>query len=458
MLYAPGLTSSRFEDDLAAYYSPLPASTLHFFTHPAQYRFYRPLPGTLFLLAQRHFGEATWPVHAVNLLGHVLTAVLLLLVLLRLIRRRTPAIIAAFFFLLTPSASFNVLGNDTTGQVWVALFGGLSVWLLYRGKLAFSASMLALALLCKETALVYLPLLVLCEAVLRKERHGSGWVQLIPHALIVLAYFEVRRLTGAMGILNAGGAYAWGLGLHNLRNLILFASGLATPFSTVDVYGAWRRDALRFAGLALGSSIFAGITIYGLVRERGERTRIGAFTLLLLGAAFPFALMRHIGESYLGTALPFFAPLVGIGWGGVLRAAGRNCAWRGAAALALSIAVIVQVAAVRSKAALMQANGRSAAVLLEEIRPFARDLPPAARLYLRHVATPDEIVYSTFLRPGFLLLAKNDRLPRLLRRPDLNVQVLEAQDSIPPIPASMEALVLTDARGRVVAEERRRSP
>jgi hypothetical protein len=245
-LYAPSLNALRFEDDFAAYYDPLPDDPFYFFTHPAQYAFWRPLPGTLLLFTQRHFGHATWPIHVTNVRGHVLCGFTLFVVMRRMGIPSASGRFASLFFVVTQIGAFNVLGNDTSGQVWVVLFGCLAVWFAHIRRYALSTLGLILALLTKETSLVFVPILFLTAVVLRSKRSLADFGSLVPYTVLTILYFWVRGETGSMNILQGQGSYSWGVGLHNIANLAYFGFGLLLPASTVDAFVALRTDPGRF--------------------------------------------------------------------------------------------------------------------------------------------------------------------------------------------------------------------
>ncbi len=66
-------------------------------------------------------------------------------------------------------------------------------------------------------------------------------------------------------------------------------------------------------------------------------------------------------------------------------------------------------------------------------------------MILYHDPPNDEIIYSTFLRNGFLLLGKNDVLNDLLERPDLDVEVATDRSLVWTEQEKADCLILTDA-------------
>jgi hypothetical protein len=185
----------------------------------------------------------------------------------------------------------------------------------------------------------------------------------------------------------------------------------------------------------------------GLLLTSGMQRRILAFLLLVLAASLPFALMHHVGEGYVNTALPFSAVLVGIAAGRLLPLAWQSRLGRGMTVVVLASFLLAHSHAVWSKGVRMRQNGKTAYRLLERLETHAQRVPNGGSMVLCHVASEDEIVYSTYNRPGFLLLGKNSILGTLLGRRDIDVLVVSEPLSLPPGIVPGQALVLTDRDG-----------
>lgn len=463
VLYAPAASIPYFEDDFGVVLLPTPDDTFHYFSHSWYSAFYRPIPGTLLLLIQRSFGLETWPIRVVNLLGHILLSYLVFAVMRRLGLSSVAACIGSLFLLVSQAASYNVLNNDTTPQILSTLFGSISLWLIYRSKrdeqlqlngatYALGVALFGFSLLSKETGAFFAPMILLTFFVLARSQVSAGravgkaLLRFTPFAVLTVAYLWVRSLVGAAYPSSYHEYYGWSIGSHLLTNSGLFLFGLSIPTSTVDAYVAWKSSSIALAYHVFGAVIFALVSLLGLIRSSHARL----IRLFLSYAGLSLALLilqARVSEAYLYNALPFCSVLVGIGIGTHVSRGGRSRLIRVPLVALLAFLLVVNVNAVRGKTALMKKNGEKAATLIEEIRPFMDHVPANGRLILYHDQSPGAIVYSTYLRDGFLLLGKNDALRHLLGRPDLEIEVTTDSSVFRRLQEMPGSIVLSDAGG-----------
>jgi 4-amino-4-deoxy-L-arabinose transferase-like glycosyltransferase len=123
--------------------------------------FFRPLPSLIFEGSVRVFGERAFPLHFFSLLVHGLSAGVLFLLVRRLTGRPAPALLAGILFLSCEDHTIAVGWIATMTDLVCVLLVNLSLlaqafWLRERKPWAICASLvaLALAMLCKESAVV----------------------------------------------------------------------------------------------------------------------------------------------------------------------------------------------------------------------------------------------------------------------------------------------------------------
>ena len=122
-----------------AYNPPRPANLLNFWLHPPRQRFYVPITYTIWGLvalgARRPGVGGEWatfnpaPFHALNLVAHILSAVLVFVILRRLVRSRWPAWLGALLFALHPIQVESVAWAAT---MYTPLSGMLCLWAIWQ--------------------------------------------------------------------------------------------------------------------------------------------------------------------------------------------------------------------------------------------------------------------------------------------------------------------------------------
>lgn len=141
----------------------------------AQFRLRATSYWTMFALCQ--VGELTpWIYHAASLAIHIVNAWLVFAVASTWDRTRAAALWAAFFFAIHEGHQEAIMWFSAVNELLMFCFGMASLWFWLRRKDAISVVLFALALLSKESAVVLLPLFLLCDP----ER----WKRLVPHAVL----------------------------------------------------------------------------------------------------------------------------------------------------------------------------------------------------------------------------------------------------------------------------------
>lgn len=173
--------------------------------------YYRPLNRASYLFDYQLFGMNPIWFHAVNILIHLLNAVLLYLIGCRLLSDRGAALAAALLFAVHPvnTEAVNFIAARNT---LLALFFSLASLLAFiKAKTngvrwpIFSAGLFFLGLLCKETAFMLIGVLALYTMLPLPFAAVEKWrdrvLALFPYLLFTLVYFAMRAysLHGLMG-------------------------------------------------------------------------------------------------------------------------------------------------------------------------------------------------------------------------------------------------------------------
>jgi hypothetical protein len=141
----------------------------------AQFRLRATSYWTMFGLWQA--GELTaWVYHAASLLVHIVNAWLVFAVASTWERTRAAAPWAAFFFAIHEGHQEAVMWFSAVNELLMFCFGVSALWCWLRRREAISVVLFALALASKESAIVLLPLFVLCDP--------GRWKRLAPHAVL----------------------------------------------------------------------------------------------------------------------------------------------------------------------------------------------------------------------------------------------------------------------------------
>jgi len=160
--------------------------------------FYRPL----FLLWLRVnfilFEMSPWGWHLLSILKHIAAAILLGLLTWKLLRGRVAALMAAALFALHPAATESVAWITVPDPLAsAAIVGALLLYFRYEGRrsvawLIASALVYLAALFAKETAIVFLAVLLPLALTLRPAEGARAFRDTVPFLAATAAYLALR--------------------------------------------------------------------------------------------------------------------------------------------------------------------------------------------------------------------------------------------------------------------------
>lgn len=312
--------------------------------------YYRPLT-TLSLRADRIRGKGDpRPFHQTNLLLHVAGSLLVLAIARRWLPGGWPALGVALLFALHPSRTENVCWISGRTDLLSGLFQLAAWWLFLRAgdgrrwAAWLSPSLLALALLAKESALVLPALLVLHvlltdDAPTPGERWWRALTRTAPHWILAGLFLIVLvRMGGLAGpparLFDGPAAHA----LNVLQTLNLYGSRLLWPVTFSDLVTGLLPEGVRDHPLPRGFlpvvlTLVPAVATLSLWWWARRRPRL-AFAL----AAWPLALLPALNIIPLpGVAalrlmyVPLFFAAVAVGLAGAMlhgRLAARGAAGR----------------------------------------------------------------------------------------------------------------------------------
>ncbi|GIV51970.1 MAG: hypothetical protein KatS3mg038_2491 [Candidatus Kapaibacterium sp.] len=413
ILYAQGLSIGYYGDDFQYIFARPGEMIWRIFVEPnPAHAWYRPLSSALIAATQALVGWETWPIHAVNILLHALLAWLVVRFLQREGFSLPYQVAAALVMIASQANAAAILQTDTTSQIAGTYFGCLTLWLLYRdasedrsdarhsipSRVHWGAlATFALSLLSKESSLGFLPMIgVLFVAA---ERHNQPWKQrlvralvaTLPYAAIVGFYFALRAAIGIPTTLQVDEYRTVRLGPNVLVNIAQLAFAAVIPTSTVTGYFTLTSGTvLEKVLLILATGAVVGVAGYGLWHCREHRRVLGVAALFALMGMFPTAMINRVSELYVYNSFPFFAVLLGVGFGRTWELI-RS---RRALVILFSIGAFVlglsHIVAISQKASLAYLNGIRARGLLEQLVRYAESAPPnTAIVLLRQVEQED---------------------------------------------------------------------
>jgi len=321
-------------------------------------RHYFPLSSTAFWLEYRAFGEETRGYHVVNLVLHVVNA-LLVWALARALRVPGGAPAALVFCAHAAHASSVAWIIELKNLMLVAFFVlALMAWIRWLerprpGAYALALLAFALAALSKSTAVVF-PAVALLVPWLRRGR--LAWrqaVAVLPFAALggVLALVEVTRHAG-------GGGFGLSLAERVLvagRAFWFYCGKLAWPATHLGVYPKWSVEAGDPLPWAWPLAALALLAVAWLARGRLGRGVPAALAFFALGLAPILGLVEYSVMDYAFVHdhhlyLPSIGPLLLLGAG--IAVLHRRAPWAGAAALA--VVLVPNLAWARSHADLFR--------------------------------------------------------------------------------------------------------
>ena len=336
---------------------------------------WRPVPiGTYALERALAGGPSPRLAHTVNLLLHAGVCVLLFALALRHGASNVGAALAALAFGLHPAKSeavFNVVGR---AEILAAGFGLLALLLAARGRGAPDArrrlaawgagAALFLALASKEIAAIFVPLLLLQDAILARREPGTRPMHrvgaLLPSLAAILAFTAARTLAleawfagqtippidNVLASLGAADRFPASLALvARYAFLAVLPRGLSMDYSgnSLDGVTAWAAPA-TLTGFAVLAALLVA-TLSGWRRAAPDRPSAPLLSLGAATAGLPFLVIGNllfpVGALFAERFL--YVPMIGVG---LLLAAGWTALEgrpraRRPAALAAGIALVL---------------------------------------------------------------------------------------------------------------------
>jgi hypothetical protein len=323
--------------------------------------FYRPLPRLHFGLFQGLFGDRVlaWNLAAVLLHGIVAAACVALGASLLGPAHRRAARWAGLFFAVHFIHVEPVVWASGITSVYVTLFVLLAILFFRRARetespraRTLSVLAFAAALLSKETAVAFLPLLAVTQLVWparpggsREESRWPSAVEALPYAIVLAAYLLV-----ATRVERGGDASPYQLraGFHVLKNAAFFVLGGFLPLRYWEAQELWSASLARggfpefllelLRRPVLSVPIVAAAGACAAALARGGRDVRGGFAWIL-AAALPFLALPGTGERFL--YLPSFGACLVLGL--AVEAVGRRLRgrWRARGVCALLVALHV---------------------------------------------------------------------------------------------------------------------
>jgi hypothetical protein len=246
LAYAPTLTLPLIEDDYPnlaqaqIYGAPtaLPALADH-----TVYRVRATSEWTMYGM-WKAFGPRPWAYHALSLALHILNVWLVYAVALAWPRLRAAAFWAAGFFAVAAGQQEAVMWFSAINELWAVLFGGLALWCWLEDR-RWGIVPFALALISKESAVMWLPLFFLAAP----RRDWRKWAPYAALAAVVGGSIFLNRDTSFR---FSDGSFSW-----HARFWITWPKGIARilwPWGWVAAAVLWLtgdRKAKAAAGVAL---------------------------------------------------------------------------------------------------------------------------------------------------------------------------------------------------------------
>jgi tetratricopeptide (TPR) repeat protein len=278
--------------------------------------YYRPLISLFYAIDYRMWGMKALGFRVTNLVLHLLTCVILYQCIVTLQGGRFSALVVALLFGLHPANTESVAWISSRNNILVTLFSLISTitYVMNRreerlwARLVSYVSFMA-ALLCKEFAIMLLPILFFYNRLVVRERMAMREEILgyVPYLAMLLFYFVLRAETIGSVVTPLSGSNVWKriyftpyLILYNLK-LILFPYGLHNfivhyPDSFLD----WR-----------ALSGFAVLMILGALLWKERKNKIVLFSVFsFLVALFPVLNIIHTSAVSVVSMRWLYFPMV----------------------------------------------------------------------------------------------------------------------------------------------------
>lgn len=261
--------------------------------------------------AWRLFGANPLPYHLVVLALHAANAWLLYSLAHRLGLKQIAACTASILFIATPAAFLPMHWISGIQEVTVTFFALISAYFfLGRGNISIAVSLAAaaLALLCKETSFLLLPVLALILPTTNKRKYILGLGGLLLGVGMLWA-------SGALTPRPVGDPYESALGVNVLWNLLTYNAWIVRFWEYFPNKTPQYQTGLAAWGLILPALL--GILVWRYAKSRRAIVRASFLFLCLLFPVLP--LIRHSYLYYLYLPLIPFWLLAGSGIGNLSR-------------------------------------------------------------------------------------------------------------------------------------------
>lgn len=282
--------------------------------------YYRPLSRLSYAVEYQLFGLEPLGYHVLSVLAHLAAALLLFFVAKRLLGAELPALLAALLLAVHPihSEPVNLVSGRNTllaAAFMLASYGAYQRWRESgrHGTCVAAVLLFGIGLLCKETALMLLPFLVLFEPLAPGGRPGMALRRRAPalgaFALLAAAYLGVRSavLPSMLGDRVPAGhlSQAFTNVLHSIPKYaatVLWPTRLTVLYADPDHY---------FRSPVALAVAWASIAAVGalLLLQRRSATRVGllwfAVNFIPVSTIVPFP-SAAIADRFL------YVPLIGI--------------------------------------------------------------------------------------------------------------------------------------------------
>jgi dolichyl-phosphate-mannose-protein mannosyltransferase len=333
IVYHPVLRIGFWTDDYwyieTAGRQSLPDYLSAYFDPQAQWRWYRPIQGIQWWVAYVLFGTEPLGYHLMQVLLHMLSAVILFLLTARVTRRTSLGLVAALLYITIPIYSLAIFFPAVVDPL-LAPFYLLTIWFwldyleqrnLWRYVLSFA--MYVCALLTKEVAATLPLVLVLLDRWVVEplspipalaKRYALFFIALVPYGFLELPVLTRGLFTAQLG---------YGPGLHMISTLMYQLTEFAFPWVShgdadwlllvplllIFIYFVAKR---QFKVLFLASAML--LTTLPILMFPPNIARAGRYLYLpLMGSAVAFALLLGYIISVLPRikwhAVPFAASL-----------------------------------------------------------------------------------------------------------------------------------------------------
>ena len=446
-VYWTGLNGAYYSDDFKYVFDQPSTKAFHFFlNHNPNAAFYRPIESTVLAVVQTYFGTATWPIHLLVLLCHIVLSFLIYYATVELGFSKLQGSLAGTYMLVSQANALAVLSNDALSQVAGTLFCSCSLWTYFRfqalnklkseeptlhSRYFYIASLMffAASLWMKETSLsVLLGIIILALSISASGKEFSlrkRAVTLLPYLLITIIYILIRSLAVSG---QADDRYTLSVGLNIIVNVALTVYSAFLPISSVSLYSAFANGNILFVLAITGISIIiVAAVILGVVRSRTSLL-IVLLIVLTFTNMFPMALFKHVSELYAYNSMPTISMLFGIGLVVSSRQFIHIKFSRAAFITFLALLFSSEVIAIQQKAELMKENGQRASSLLTQIIPYVHGVPINGTLVLLNPANTRH-EYSVLLMNDFNVLKYGTNIINSLsERDDIRIWIVNEQE------------------------------